>query len=366
MTYRWSMGKVKEMVRESDVVLASWLYPDGVVAMGMAEEVGKPCWIMVLGSDIHHLDHSFRRNAIFDACKKANGILCVWKGLGDRLVSEGVDGKKIHVVPNGVDAELFRVQEGRNEKLQVRSQELEARSERAEVGGQRSEERMAGLEAGQPQEEGKWPQKSTKDNRAFADLPAAAHHSTIPPFHHSSSKIVLFVGNLVPVKGVDRLVKVWSKITSSGTDATLAIIGDGSERGRMERAFAEAAMSGSVTFLGSRPHDEVALWMNAADCLCLASRSEGCPNVVLEAQACGLPVVATDAGACGEMLEKDGVSVLVKMAGRSEEEICADLAAGIRRVLAAGGRVEAPAAGLKMRSWEDMAEEVKELLIADL
>jgi teichuronic acid biosynthesis glycosyltransferase TuaC len=164
------------------------------------------------------------------------------------------------------------------------------------------------------------------------------------------------------VKGVDRLVKVWGAVKRSGSDATLVILGDGPERRRMERAFAVAGLSASVKFLGSRPQDEVAGWMNAADCLCLVSRSEGMPNVVIEAQASGLPVVATDAGACGEMLEKDVASVLVKMAGRSEEEICGDIAAGLARVLAAGGRGGIVQGSAGIRTWEDMAGEVKGIL----
>jgi glycosyltransferase involved in cell wall biosynthesis len=52
-----------------------------------------------------------------------------------------------------------------------------------------------------------------------------------------------------------------------------------------------------VKLVGAQPHETLGTWYNSADIFCLASENEGCPNVVVEAMACGLPVVTTDAGA---------------------------------------------------------------------
>ncbi len=78
-------------------------------------------------------------------------------------------------------------------------------------------------------------------------------------------------------------------------------------RRELEKQADELGIRESVHFPGNRPHEEVALWMNAADCLCLPSRSEGMPNVVLEAVASGLPVVATEVGAVREVLVTTGL-----------------------------------------------------------
>ena len=57
-------------------------------------------------------------------------------------------------------------------------------------------------------------------------------------------------------------------------------------------------------------HDRLKLWYGAADVFCLATRGEGCPNVVLEALASGAPVVVTRVGAVEELV-KQGVNGMV-------------------------------------------------------
>ncbi|MCK5408370.1 MAG: glycosyltransferase, partial [Candidatus Krumholzibacteria bacterium] len=62
---------------------------------------------------------------------------------------------------------------------------------------------------------------------------------------------------------------------------------------------------------GEKNPNEIALWMNACDLLCLPSLNEGVPNVVLEALACGLPVVATNVGGIPEVVVEDIAGILV-------------------------------------------------------
>lgn len=83
-------------------------------------------------------------------------------------------------------------------------------------------------------------------------------------------------------------------------------------RKQLERRARNLDIMDSVVFLGERPHEEIAFWMNVADCLCVPSRSEGMPNVVLEALVSGLPVVAADVGGCRELLAQEPSSLLVR------------------------------------------------------
>lgn len=99
------------------------------------------------------------------------------------------------------------------------------------------------------------------------------------------------VGRLVPVKGFDVLVEAVRSL-GDDVDAEYVVLGDGPERDALERA----AQGLPVSFPGA-VHDPgaVADFLRTLDVFVLPSRSEGLPNVVLEAAACGVPVVATSA-----------------------------------------------------------------------
>jgi glycosyltransferase involved in cell wall biosynthesis len=102
---------------------------------------------------------------------------------------------------------------------------------------------------------------------------------------------ILYVGNLLPVKGPTILAQAAERIR----DADVIFVGTGSETITTGRT------------IGARPHDEIPLWMNACDVLCVPSLNEGLPNAALEAMACGLPVVASRVGGIPEIV-RDGVN----------------------------------------------------------
>ena len=136
------------------------------------------------------------------------------------------------------------------------------------------------------------------------------------------------------MKRVDRLVEACALLADSGASQEairLAIVGSGPLRAALEKRVGKLRLAGRVRFLGGRAHDEVALWMNAADCLCLPSLSEGMPNVVIEALACGVPVVATDVGEV-PFLVKDGVNGFV--VNGADDGLPARLAESLRLCLA--------------------------------
>jgi glycosyltransferase involved in cell wall biosynthesis len=106
---------------------------------------------------------------------------------------------------------------------------------------------------------------------------------------------------------------------------------------------------------GEVTQEALALWMNAADVLCLASRREGCPNVVLEALACGLPVVANAVGAIPELLSTEEVGLLVPPGdGRALEQ-------ALRRALGKPWDREVVRRRAGVRSWEEVAVELREV-----
>jgi glycosyltransferase involved in cell wall biosynthesis len=104
---------------------------------------------------------------------------------------------------------------------------------------------------------------------------------------------------------------------------------------------------GEIKFLvldGSASPDKIPLYMNAADCLLVTSRTEGSPTVVQEAMACNLPVVSVDVGDVRERLAGVAECAVVE---RDAAALGAALAAVLREPRRSDGRVHAAALGLE-------------------
>ena len=117
------------------------------------------------------------------------------------------------------------------------------------------------------------------------------------------------IGRLDPQKGVMTLLDAFEQHAKKISQTHLLFIGDGPLRFQAERQVARAGLASRVHFAGYR--NDVPEIMRAADCLVLASRWEGMPNVVLEAMAAVLPVVATRAEGVEELIEHEATGRLV-------------------------------------------------------
>jgi len=114
-----------------------------------------------------------------------------------------------------------------------------------------------------------------------------------------NSMIVLFVGRLVPKKGVIYLLQAFRAVLVTYPDTKLILIGNGPEREKLERWALANLNSGTYNFMGAKNHDEVIQWLGKADLLVAPSvtdesgDTEGLPNTILEGMAAGLPIVST-------------------------------------------------------------------------
>ena len=169
--------------------------------------------------------------------------------------------------------------------------------------------------------------------------------------------VVLFVGMLVPVTGLEVLLHALAQL--GDPQVCCALVGSGPQEQGLRGLAVELGVGQQVVFAGARPTDEVPRWMNAADLLVLPSFSEGRPNVVLESQACGLPVIATRVGGTPELVE-DGVNGLLVDRGDSQ-----GLARAIARLKQdAACRRRLSEAGLRSAAtytWEASARQVRGL-----
>ncbi|MCC7054130.1 MAG: glycosyltransferase [Gemmatimonadaceae bacterium] len=134
------------------------------------------------------------------------------------------------------------------------------------------------------------------------------------------------IGRLSPEKGVDVLLEAWAVLVRDGTAGTLLIAGDGQERGRLEEQARTLAIADRVHFLGHLEAPD--LLYPELDLMVIPSRTEGLPNVFLEALRHGIPVVSTRVGAIPDLVGDTAIARLVHI------EDPAALAAAIAATLA--------------------------------
>ncbi len=228
-----------------EVVMTSWLFPDGCALASLCREQGLPSVLITQGTDTHtYLDSFFRRRQILAAIEISEAVICRSADLARRLAEAGADPKKLHPVYNGVDSAIFRPRP-----------QIEAR-------------RVLGLPTDQP--------------------------------------ILLFVGNFLSVKNPLFLIRAHAALVELRPQApvTLLLIGSGPLETGMRREAVRLGTANLVVFAGACTSPEVGRHMNAADALCLTSHNEGLANVVLEALASRLRVVSTDVGGIGEVIDR--------------------------------------------------------------
>ena len=121
-----------------------------------------------------------------------------------------------------------------------------------------------------------------------------------------NKKVVGYVGNLKYVKRADKFSEIFENIALK-QEVEFLVVGDGELRENVEKECRQKSLK--VKFVGRVPNDEVPYYMNAMDVMILPSRNEGWPCVVLEAQACGVPVVGSSNGGIPEAIGDGGIAV---------------------------------------------------------
>ncbi|MBA4067320.1 MAG: glycosyltransferase family 4 protein [Isosphaera sp.] len=241
--YLMSVGPtVRRAIRafRPDLLFAPWAYPDGWAAVRLGKAAKLPVVLQVHGSDILELHRTpEKRPGTEEAVRAADGVVAVSHDLAAHLVKMGVDRGRVRVIHDGVDRTLF------------------CPADKA------AERRWLGLPA--------------------------------------DEKVVLFVGNLVPVKAIDVLLKAFADPVLKPLAPHLVVIGQGPLRAALERQAADLGVADRVRFAGAILHANLPRWYQSADLFVLPSHSEGVPNVLLEASSCQTPWVASRVGGIPEI-----------------------------------------------------------------
>jgi teichuronic acid biosynthesis glycosyltransferase TuaC len=277
-----------------DLIDAHFAYPDGFAAVLLGLWFRRPVCITLRGTIVQWSRRPLGRFLCDWAIRHAARVIAVSENLAERARQGGVPQHRIATIANGVDTERFRL--------------MDAAEARRTLG-----------------------------------LPEAG-------------RLCVSVGHISPRKGFHRLIRALPRVVQHFPDIRLAIVGGrGAEEDNSANLNALACrlgLSDRVLLVGAKPPDEVALWLAAADIFVLASDFEGCPNVVLEAMACGRPVVATKVGDIERMVPA--------FAGVLVDDPEDDVALG--DAMFAGLRQDWDAAKIRdhvtVQSWNDVARRV--------
>jgi len=121
--------------------------------------------------------------------------------------------------------------------------------------------------------------------------------------------ILLFVGRLIEVKGVEYLIDALKILTTKLPDLKLFIAGTGNLEESLKNRVSKLNLSSHVSFLGAINHEDLINYYNICDLLILPSivdrysQTEGSPMAILEAFSCGKPVVASNVGGLPELVK---------------------------------------------------------------
>lgn len=120
---------------------------------------------------------------------------------------------------------------------------------------------------------------------------------------------LLFVGRLEAVKNHSLLLRAFSAAYSQNPGLRLWLVGDGSERNRLEALAASLGISAAVTFWGQQIN--VAPFFSASDLFIMSSISEGLPMSLLQAFSIGLPAIVTNVGGMAEAVRLANAGITI-------------------------------------------------------
>jgi len=240
-------------VEEADLVHAHQIYPDGYGVMDLCREWNVPLIVELhsTGSLKTWLEDDRIKNKVMEVFEFSSKIICISEELSELLIEVGVDSGKIEIISLGVDVYKFKPDDKISLKKQLK------------------------IEAG---------------------------------------KIILYVGRLDKLKGVDYLLRaiyeLRTKYGTSDINLQVVIIGKGSEVNNLQKLSRNLDLQEIVTFKGELRGKELEDWYSVADLFILPSLTEGKPVVIYEAMSSECAVIATNVGGIPDQVKDNHTGLL--------------------------------------------------------
>jgi len=233
---------------QCDIFHIEWIYPDAFAVVNFARKKGIKTIGVVHGNEaIEYFGPVKRRKKYSEVFARLDHIIVVSKDLKVKLVNDYlVDPQKISIILNGVDVKKF-------------------------------------------------PLKEKKLARQELKVPV-------------DCSLGVCVARLSDEKNLQILIQAVAKLEQESP--IIYIVGDGPLRKKLEALVESLEIQDKIKLVGAVPHEDVATWLNAAVFFYLPSQREGCPVVVHEALACGVPVIATSVGAIPDLIKDDRYGLL--------------------------------------------------------
>jgi glycosyltransferase involved in cell wall biosynthesis len=274
-----------------DLLFSFFLYPDGYAALKIGKALNVPVMAMSIGSDINRIGDRISDHHTRTVLREADFLVTVSDDLRRKALAMGAPPQRTRTIVNGCDLSVFH----------VRSR-LAARQD-------------LGVD------------------------PAA--------------EAVVYIGRMDVKKGLRELVEAAVALHPQWPELRVYLVGEGPDKRLIQHMIDANHAAGYVRALPGCVFDQVAVWMAAADLVTLPSYMEGCPNVILEALACGRPVVATNVGGIPEIMS-DECGMLVPP--RDSAQLANALAVVLNRTW------DASALSAHWgRSWKDVAAELLDI-----
>jgi len=241
MAARLLMPHVRDFA--PDLIFSIFLYPEGYAALKIGQALSVPVVAMAIGSDLHSIGDRFSAMHTRSVLRGVDFLVAVSDDLRKRAVAMGAPPEKTRAIVNGSDLSVFRV----------------------------------------------------------GDRLGARQQLHIDP----SSEAIVYIGRIDVKKGLRELVAAAATLHPQRSKLHVYLVGEGPDRAIIDEVIRSSDAAGYIHTLPPCTFNDVAVWMTAADLVTLPSYMEGCPNVVLEALACGRPVVATHVGGIPEIMNDE-------------------------------------------------------------